>query len=81
MWAGVWGFLQSLPVLLQIIMSIAKWIRENYEASQRKAVAKEFKAAIQESVKTLDNSRLINLLNPHSEPFQVKKDEKPVSNN
>ena len=81
MWAGIWGLLQSLPVLLQIIMTIAKWIRENYEASQRKAVAKEFKEAIKESVQTLDNSRLINLLNPQSNPFPVKKDEKPVSNN
>lgn len=71
---GIWAaiklapaFLSSVWNLLLISIEIAKWIRSTYERHERAKITEELKQAVRESRQTLDNSKLMDLL-------QKKKD-------
>jgi hypothetical protein len=69
---GLFALLSTLKSLMEIGIILFRFIRDEYERERRAAVAKEIKAAVKESVDTLDNTRLIKLLDPNSEPFPRK---------
>lgn len=75
------GLIALVGVIKEIISAcryLFQLFKEQKEYAARKAMAKEFKEAIKESVQSMDNTRLINLLNPDSAPFaRVRKEEDP----
>ena len=71
-------FVGGMWSLFGIAVELFKWIRVMYDRSQRAEVAKAIKEAIKESRETLDNSKLINIINPDSEPFPRKKEDPPA---
>lgn len=73
------AWLRAIPTALIVIkelvvisIKIYQMIRAEYERSQRARVVKEMKEAIKESVATGDNTRLVNIFNPISEPYPRK---------
>lgn len=69
------SFVKAVWSIAGIAIEIFKFLREAYDRSQRAEVAKEIKAALKESRETKDNTRLINVFNPDTEPFPRKSDE------
>lgn len=58
-----------LKELIGISRALWSWVRQEYEKSQRAKVLNEIKEAVKESRDTFDNSRLVRIFDPHSEPF------------
>lgn len=64
-----WALVLAIPDLIGIIRWIMKIAQEYKQAEERRKFVKEVKEAIRESSQTLDNSRLVNIFNPDSNPL------------
>lgn len=64
-----WALILALPDIVGIVKYILKLGAQYQLANERRTLMKEFKEGMKENVEKLDNTRLVNLLNPQSEPL------------